>query len=325
MGRDWRDNNKSLIIIVFITAFIITGLVFLYFDAAEMKTDSHSPDVLFPERDILSQVPGHNPLGIDTILFLHTNDRHFDLNNMEYLVYVVDSLRARYHDVFLFDAGDIFVRHPNRWIVNGTPKPDYSWYGQRTLEMVTSMNDMGYDALTPGNHELAYIHPFTRNALDVAKFPLLAANIGITTEHLPPVRDYILLESQFGHKVAVLGLSVDNAGFLGIRQRDIFQTAEEYMFLRDSVHIFVALTHIGLNNDKRLASQFPLFDVIIGGHSHDMLKQPLLINNVLIAHAGGNPHEVSDLHPVFLGKVFVRLENGRITHKWGEVIEINNK
>jgi len=31
---------------------------------------------------------------------------------------------------------------------------------------------------------------------------------------------------------------------------------------------------------------------------------------------------VSDKHPVLLGKVFVILENGRITRKWGEVIEI---
>jgi len=259
---------------------------------------------------------------IDTILFLHTNDRHFDLNLTEEFSAVISGLRERYNDVFLFDAGDLFVRHPNRWIVNGTPKPDYEWYSLRAHDMIASLNDQNYDAVTLGNHELAYIQPYTLNALKTAEMPMLAANLEITTPHLPQLKDYVMLESKNGIRIAVLGLSVNNAGFMGVKQMDIYQTAKKYMMLRDSSHIFLALTHIGLNNDRQLARQFPQLDLIIGGHSHDLLKETLLVSDVLIAHAGGNPHVVSDRHPVLLGKVFVRLENGRITHKWGGVIEI---
>lgn len=204
--------------------------------------------------------------GIDTILFLHTNDRHFDLNQTDEFSAVISGLRERYSDVFLFDAGDLFVRHPNRWIDNGTPKPDYEWYSQRAHEMIASLNDHGYDAVTLGNHELAYIQPYTLNALKTAKMPMLAANMEITTPHLPPVKDYVILKSKNGIRIAVLGLSVDNAGFMGVKQMDIYQTVKEYMMLRDSSHIFLALTHIGLNNDRQLASQFPQLDLIIGGH-----------------------------------------------------------
>jgi len=43
---------------------------------------------------------------------------------------------------------------------------------------------------------------------------------------------------------------------------------------------------------------------------------------VLIAQAGGNPHLVSDNHPVFIGKIVVSIENGVITGKEGRVIQI---
>jgi len=261
--------------------------------------------------------------GIDTVVFLHTNDRHFDLNLSEEMFGEVSKIRSRYRNVFLLDAGDLFVRHPNRWIVNGNPKPDYEWYAQRALDMIASMNELEYDAMTLGNHELAYIEPHTRLALEAARFPILSANMDISTEHLPPVKDYVILQTESGIKIAILGLSVDNARFFGIRQKDIFNSAQEYMFLRDSSHVFVALTHIGLANDQRLAASFPKLDIIIGGHSHDLLKEAVMTGNVLLAHAGGNPHVVSDTHPVHLGMIFVILENGVIKKKWGSVVDLS--
>jgi 2',3'-cyclic-nucleotide 2'-phosphodiesterase (5'-nucleotidase family) len=318
---NYQSNRRSL----WAATAVIAGLAFLlavmlYTGLQAKNTEaSYGEDIKRSHQTVNQEL---SPSGIDTILFLHTNDRHFDLNLTEEFSAVISGLRERYNDVFLFDAGDLFVRHPNRWIVNGTPKPDYEWYSQRAHEMIASLNDQRYDAVTLGNHELAYIQPYTLNALQTAQMPLLAANMEITTPHLPPVKDYVILKSKNGIRIAVLGLSVDNARFMGVKQKDIFQTAQDYMMLRDSAHIFLALTHIGLNNDRQLASRFPQLDLIIGGHSHDLLKETLLVNDVLIAHAGGNPHVVSDRHPVLLGKVFVRLENGHITHRWGEVIEI---
>lgn len=320
MIKRQSNRNKFWIATAILAGLAVIFVLFLYPGWQANNSDISSDEAFKISQQTVN--PLLSPYGIDTVLFLHTNDRHFDLNLTEKFSAAITGLRERYSDVFLFDAGDLFVRHPNRWIDNGTPKPDYEWYSRRAHEMIANLNDLGYDALTLGNHELAYIQPYTQNALKTARMPLMAANIEISTPNLPPMKDYILLKTKKGIRIAVLGLSLDNAGFMGIKQKDIFQTAREYMVLRDSSHIFIALTHIGLNNDRQLANRFPQLDLIIGGHSHDLFEEALMVNDVLIAHAGGNPHEVSDNHPVLLGKVFVRLENGLITHKWGEVIEI---
>jgi len=258
----------------------------------------------------------------EKVVILHTNDQHFTVNNLAELTATVNQIREKYESVFLFNAGDIFVRHPMRWIVNGRLMRDPEWYGERTMYMINTMNDLGYDLMTLGNHEFAYREPYTRTALDSAKFPLLAANIEITTEAIPPVNDYVVFKTSTWRNMAVLGLSRVNAGIEGIREIDVSETVDNYISLRDSAEVFVALTHIGLRGDYELAGKYPQFDVIVGGHSHDLLEQAEIVNTVLVAQAGGNPHIVSDDHPVYLGKIILLLENGVITGKKGWVIEI---
>ncbi len=261
---------------------------------------------------------------IETIVFLHTNDHHFDINLQDDLEAKITEIRNSYPDVFLFDAGDILVRHPHRWIVNDTLEKDLEWYGQRSMEMVESMNALGYQAMTLGNHELDYKEPYTGRALATAEFPLLSANMEITTEAMPSARSHVSFSTNTGRSINVLGLSVASGNPAGIRQKDIFETAGEYMYLREETDVFVALTHIGLRNDSRLAEEFPLLDIIIGGHSHHLIEEAVLVNDVLIAQAGGNRHEVSDQHPVYLGKITVKLENGQIAHKEGYVIFVGD-
>lgn len=262
---------------------------------------------------------------IETIVFLHTNDHHFDINLQDELKEKITEIRDNYPDVFLFDAGDILVRHAHRWIVNDTLVKDLEWYAQRSVQMVDSMNGLGYQAMTLGNHELDYKELYTGRALEAADFPLLSANMEITTEALPSPKSHVSFNTHTGRNINVLGLSVASGNPAGIRQKDIFETAAEYMYLREESDIFVALTHIGLRNDARLAEEFPLLDIIIGGHSHHLIEEAVLVNEVLIAQAGGNRHEVSDQHPVYLGKITVKLENGHITHKKGYVIFIGDE
>jgi hypothetical protein len=263
---------------------------------------------------------------IETIIFLHTNDHHFDINLWKEFSARVNEIREIHQDVFLLEAGDIFVRHRFRWTVNGMPSEEpLLWYRNRTKQMIALRNELGYDVMTPGNHELDYIRNYTRRALERAAFPLIAANIHVSTRRLPRFEDYIHLQTNTGRTISVLGLSVHNARKRGVVQKDIFETADAYMFLRDEADVFLALTHIGLNNDRKLAGMFPQLDLIIGGHSHSLLEEAIMVNNVLIAQAGGNPHVVSDDHPVYLGKVTVILENGKVVSKKGKVYTIAAK
>jgi len=258
---------------------------------------------------------------MEEIVLLHNNDVHFDLNHPDLFLEKVNEYRQLYDDVFLLSAGDIFVRHAHRWKVNGVLREDISWYAQRTAEMVETMNTMQYDAMTLGNHEFDYKEEHTSRALAKADFPLLAANVDFPEGILPPADDFIALETHTWREIGVLGLSV-GVKKEGIERQDIFETAKSFSWMEEETDVFVALTHIGLRNDKALAKAFPALDVIIGGHSHDLLEESLMVNDVLVSMAGGNPHEVSDDHPVYLGIITLQLLNGKIINKAGKVIRI---
>ena len=258
----------------------------------------------------------------EKIVILHTNDHHFTVNNLRETAAAINEIRNKYTDVFLFSAGDIFVRHPLRWFINGRFMRDPEWYGERAMYMITTMNELGYDLMTLGNHEFSYHEPYTRLALGSANFPLLSANVEVATDALPPLDHYALLTTSTWRKIGVLGLSLINTGRDDISELDASETVRKYLHLRDSADLLVALTHIGLRRDYVLAREFPEFDIIVGGHSHDLIEEAELVNSVLVAQAGGNPHLVSDNHPVFIGKIVVSIENGVITGKEGRVIQI---
>jgi 2',3'-cyclic-nucleotide 2'-phosphodiesterase (5'-nucleotidase family) len=48
----------------------------------------------------------------------------------------------------------------------------------------------------------------------------------------------------------------------------------------------IALSHLGLRADRALAHGVPRLEVILGGHSHDTLTEPEVVNGVPIVHAG---------------------------------------
>jgi hypothetical protein len=173
-----------------------------------------SPGNDIPNNQVTGKAFAHGPLSRDlsgnleitypvkeTIVILHTNDHHFTINNLEELSSAITEIRNKYENVFLFSAGDIFVRHPMRWIINGTLMRNPEWYGERSMLMITTMNELGYDVMTLGNHELDYREPYSRLALEASRFPLLAANYDISTDKLPEIDDYVILKLQQAEKL----------------------------------------------------------------------------------------------------------------------------
>ncbi len=290
----------------------------------EISGEDGSGRVFLPAESISEKVDLIYPV-TEKIVLLHTNDRHFDMNHQEKLAKKLEEIRAKYDDVFLFEAGDVFVRHAHRWVINDSLLKDTVWYGERALQMIQSMNDLDYDVMTLGNHELAWINNYTRHALDATRFPVLAANIEISTDKLPQPQPFTVLNTSTRRRITVLGLATDNAGREGVQELDLAETVDKYKTLKDFSDVYLVLSHLGLRKDSLLAWEFPVFDAIIGGHSHDLLDEAVIENSVLIAHAGGNPHFVSDEHSVYLGKVELTLENGKIVDKKGRVMEIGRK
>jgi hypothetical protein len=250
-----------------------------------------------------------------TVVLLHDNDMHFNFNHREAFASKLEEVRRQYENVFLLNAGDIFIRAPERW---NDPRPEY--YARESCAIIDTMNAFGYDAMTLGNHEFDYIDDLTVAALGRARFPLLAANIEVTTERLPEPQPYHRLETANGLTIAVLGLSVAYTRE-GVRSRDPVAVARDYLHLRQQHSLLVGLTHLGFRTDNRLAETLGTFDVILGGHSHTLVNPAISVNGVLIAQAAGTPSD-SPVHPdrpKYLGKVVVVLENERVVEKHGQV------
>ncbi len=58
--------------------------------------------------------------------------------------------------------------------------------------------------------------------------------------------------------------------------------------LRNKVDLVIALTHIGHARDRELAEQVPGIDLILGGHSHTVLVEPVLVGTTWIAQTGSH-------------------------------------
>lgn len=98
----------------------------------ELRGESGSGRVALHSQNLIDTLRISYPV-VEQIVLLHTNDQHFTLNNLNEFKSAVKRIRNKYEDVFLLSTGDIFVRHPFRWIVNGRLMKDPGWYGERAM------------------------------------------------------------------------------------------------------------------------------------------------------------------------------------------------
>ena len=72
----------------------------------------------------------------------------------------------------------------------------------------------------------------------------------------------------------------------GWRFLDPFAVAEQIAASTPPDTTLIALSHLGLPADRRLAQRVPRIELILGGHSHDTLHEPEVVEGVPIVHAG---------------------------------------
>jgi len=160
------------------------------------------------------------------------------------------------------------------------------------------MAEAGYDAMALGNREYFFR---ARGISWVARsfpFPLLAANLD-----LPPaagVERVAYLDHASG-EVAVLGLArcmIPPTSFLqrlsNVRWRDPVETVRDIVGLaRPRSQWFVALSHLGLRDDLKLACQCPELDVVLGAHDHLLTAVAATSAGPTVVHSGCHARSVS--------------------------------
>ena len=230
------------------------------------------------------------------LTLLHSNDLHGDfmaekidkklIGGVSRLSGYINKVRNDEKNVIYAIAGDMFRGS----II------DSEYQGISTIEI---MNMISPDVVTIGNHETDYGLAHLLFLEKCAKFPIINANLFIKTNMARLFSPYKIIEID-GMKVLFIGIVTEevlanakNEGLIGTFV-DIEEAAKEVGRICDTynsidIDFTVLLTHIGYEEDKKLASILSSdygVDIIIGGHSHTLMEKPEVINDIIIVQAG---------------------------------------
>ncbi len=241
----------------------------------------------------LFSLPASGEKGLEKIILLHTNDEHGNIEGFGRIAWKKERLMEKFDNVFLVSGGDIFSGNP---VVDRYIDPEGKEIPGKP--MVKIMDAAGYDAMVIGNHDFDYGQKQLQKMEGIAGFSFLLANVEVEQEAiLERPAPFWITESSRGTSLAFLGLIEVGRGGLpsthpsnleGLAFVPPVHTAREFSFLEEAQDIVIALTHLGLEQDKKLAREIPYLDIIIGGHSHTVLEDPLEIRGTPVAQAGSN-------------------------------------
>ena len=297
--------------------------------------------------DMAGRASDHDPVMVQVDLkdnydltIMHTNDTHASLDNMPKTVTAVKEVRAENPDSLLLHAGDAFT---------GTLYFN-EFQGEADLAM---MNLMGFDAMTFGNHEFdlgssSEGHQKLVEFIQGAQFPFVSANVdfskdakfeGIFNDSIASdiesgqIYNGIIKEVN-GEKVGIFGLTTEETSDISspgsIEFENYLDEARKAVeaFEAQKVNKIIALTHIGyddnaaVDNDLILAEQVEGIDVIVGGHSHTELAEPVFVAKdetpTVIVQTGNANSNLGVLNVEFD-------ENGVVETHDGKLIEIKGQ
>ncbi len=227
------------------------------------------------------------------LTILHTNDTHSRIepfsSDSKYAgmggvaarTALVKKIRSEEKNVLLFDSGDIF---------QGTPYFNY-FGGMLELEL---MSQVGYDAVTLGNHDFDAGLEGLHKQLPFANFPIVSANYDFSETLMENhVKPFHLFETN-GIKTGVFGLGIELEGlvpaklFGKTKYKEPVKIANETAAKLKREHkcdLVVCLSHLGYKynttkvSDVTLAAESENIDLILGGHTHTFFDEPVMIKN----------------------------------------------
>ena len=236
------------------------------------------------------------------LTILHSNDMHGDfmaqekdkklIGGISMLSGYLNKVRKEEKNVIYTISGDMFRGN----VI------DSEYKGLSTIEM---MNMLAPDVVTLGNHEADYGIAHLLFLEKCARFPIINANLYLTTTGVRLFKSHYIKEID-GMKIMFIGILTEEVLSQAKQDRligsfvDVKEAAIEIGKIcnahkSDDIDFTVLLTHIGFEEDKKLAALLDPnwgVDVIIGGHSHTFLEEPAVINNIPIVQAATGTDQV---------------------------------
>ena len=268
--------------------------------------------------------PGHKAIDLS---IMHVNDTHANVEQYPKLTTAVNQVRSEKPNALLVDAGDVF---------SGTLYFN-QYLGKADLGF---MNDLGYDAMTFGNHEFDKDSKVLADFIKEMKFPILSANVNVTKDPVlgPLFKSEISADAKGGNiypaiikmvdgeKVGIFGLTTEDTTFLANPSKDIvFENAVDKAkatvasLKEQGVNKIIVLSHLGYGPDQNLATAVDGIDVIVGGHTHTKLDKPELVEKA-------EPTVIVQANEYlkFLGVLNVSFdENGVVKSQDGKLLDVN--
>lgn len=209
-------------------------------------------------------------------VILHTNDVHGAVENYAKVATLKKMFEDAGANVLLVDAGDFS---------QGETYVSTS-QGASAVEL---MNLVGYEAAAPGNHEFDYGYENLKTLVELAKFPILAANIKFDGKLA--FGDHVVIEKG-DKKIGIFGLDtpetatkahpakIKGVTFAGGEELYAIAKAEVEALQAEKVDLIVCLSHLGIDDESAangnrsidMLAKVEGIDLLIDGHSHSTLE-----------------------------------------------------
>jgi sulfur-oxidizing protein SoxB len=222
------------------------------------------------------------------------------MGGLDRIATVIKAIRAERPEALLLDGGD-------------TWHGSYTCYQTEGQDMVNAMNGLTPDAMT-FHWEFTLGGERVREIVEGLPFVALGQNI-FDAEWDEPAelfKPYEFFE-RGGVKIAVIGqafpyMPIANPGWMfpeysfGIREEHMQMMVDEVR--GKGAELVVCLSHNGFDVDKKMAGRVKGIDVILSGHTHDALPEPVQVGETFIIASGSNGK--------FVSRVDVDVQNGKM-------------
>lgn len=221
------------------------------------------------------------------------------MGGMDRISTVVNSIRADRADALVLDGGDTWQGSLTALRTNGQ-------------DMVNVFNALGTDAMTSHWEFTLGIDRVMEIVENELNFPFLGANIFDTEWDERAFEPYKMFE-RGGVQIAVIGqafpyMPIANPGWMfpdlsfGVRQDNMAELVAEVR--GKGAELVVLLSHNGFDVDRKLAANVDGIDIILTGHTHDALPEPVLVNKTYLIASGS--------HGKFVTRLDLDVRNGEM-------------
>ena len=243
---------------------------------------------------------------------LSVNDIHATIERFPQLTSIADSLRKLYPEMLVLSAGD-----------NRTGNPASDMHAEPSRPLVELMNRVGFNYSAIGNHEFDGGIDNFRNVVISSYNRYLCANINVPDSMRLHIDPFAVTE-RGGVRIGILGLTQTNEEtgrpdaapklFRNISFSRATDEAMKYAWMDSVCDVFILLTHLGVDEDRKLAERLPCIDLIVGGHSHTKLDPCLMENGVMITQ--------TERFLKYAAFTTLLVDSGRVVGRKAELIDV---